>query len=172
MIYCRMDLDKVSPDGKTILLYCAGVGIFPVFTGLAPYTNKAGCASRENGPIPTGKYWIIDRPRGGICTRVRNEFQSLWTGNNYDEWFALYRQDGVLDDGTWLYYTHRGNFRLHPLRPDGSGYSDGCITFFNQHDFQTLRHALLAAHIEPVPDSNLRAYGEVTVLGDMNALCV
>ncbi len=63
MIYCRMDLDKVSPDGKTILLYCSGVGIFPVFTGLAPYTNKAGCASRENGPIPTGKYWIIDRPR-------------------------------------------------------------------------------------------------------------
>ncbi|WP_425343414.1 tlde1 domain-containing protein [Pseudescherichia vulneris] len=29
----------------------------------------------------------------------------------------------------------RSHFRIHPLRPDGSGTSWGCITFFRSSDF-------------------------------------
>lgn len=48
-----------------------GVGAFMAFSGNNIYRNRGGCtAVPENGPIPAGKYWIIDRPTGGIRSQM------------------------------------------------------------------------------------------------------
>ncbi|MZL13371.1 tlde1 domain-containing protein, partial [Citrobacter amalonaticus] len=57
----------------------------------------------------------------------------------------------------------RSSFRLHPLRPDGTGVSDGCITFYHREDFNKLRRDLLRANKQKVPGSQLEAYGIITV---------
>lgn len=33
---------------------------------------------------------------------------------DHNEWFGLYRDDGKIDDYTWINNVERGNFRLHP----------------------------------------------------------
>jgi len=64
----------------------------------------------------------------------------------------------------------RGGFRLHPLRPDGSGESEGCITFVRRTDFYTVRQPLLRRKTIRVPGSrnSLMAYGYVDVQGESN----
>ncbi|WP_241629116.1 tlde1 domain-containing protein, partial [Rosenbergiella epipactidis] len=61
----------------------------------------------------------------------------------------------------------RGGFRLHPLRPDGSGLSEGCITFLKRNDFYKVRKNLIHRKKVRVPNSNsgLMAYGYVDVQG-------
>ncbi|WP_340674064.1 tlde1 domain-containing protein [Enterobacter cloacae] len=41
--------------------------------------------------------------------------------------FGLDRQ--IMTDSILINGISRGSFRLHPLRPDGTGVSEGCITF-------------------------------------------
>lgn len=172
MISCKVDFNQLFDGGKIAKLYCAGVGIFPVFSGLFPHTNRIGCARYQNGPIPTGKYWIVDRPRGGLRSWLKEQEKHYRTGNDYSSWFALYRQDGLIDDSSCIDETLRNSFRLHPLRPDGTGVSDGCVTFYNQNDFDMLRYALMRAHVTDIPIIHQKAYGEIEVLGDMNAPCI
>lgn len=98
------------------------------------------------------------------------------TGNSYDDWFGLFRQDGVIDDRTQFKagpgYYYRSSFRLHPLRPDGTGLSEGCITFYRRADFYAVRAALLHAHKMPVSGGNgLMAYGEIIVTGNTGRNC-
>ena len=61
----------------------------------------------------------------------------------------------------------RGGFRLHLLRPDGSGLSEGCITFLKRNDFYKVRKNLIHRKKVRVPNSNsdLMAYGYVDVQG-------
>lgn len=66
MISCRVDFNRLYEGGKIAKLYCAGVGIFPVFSGLGSLLNRQGCSDLKNGAIPPGKYWIVDRPAGGL----------------------------------------------------------------------------------------------------------
>ncbi|CAE1143649.1 DUF2778 domain-containing protein [Serratia rhizosphaerae] len=172
MIYCSLNLDKTRDAGKTGDLICYGIGTFSVFSGIDPYTNKAGCSGIDKGSIPTGKYWIVARPTGGLRSKMRTAIQDWWTGNDHSTWFALYRQDGVMDDWTFINGIKRGNFRLHPNRPDGQGESWGCITFYNPTEFSILRNRLLRTqqvHIRG--SSGLMAYGQVTVTGNSEANC-
>lgn len=144
---------------------CSDIGVFPVFSGLRGYKNTIEFSGRENGPIPLGKYWIVNGPEGGIYSRFRTWQKQQKTGNKYGEWFALYRQDGFIDDVTYIDGRRRGSFRLHPLRPDGSGVSDGCITFCNRSDFYKFRSALLTTNTSKIHCSGLVAFGEVNVMG-------
>lgn len=149
-----------------------GVGTFQAFSGNNIYRNRSGCtAVRDNGPIPSGKYWVVDRPTGGV--RSQTEAWITDTANaligkpsHRDEWFALYRDDGQIDDWTWINGVKRGNFRLHPA--GGRGASLGCITLPNYPDFQRIRQALLHTATIPARNSGLNAYGwiEVTANGD------
>jgi len=164
MIYCEMNYNEKMLDNM-VQLRCAGVSVFPVFSGLGAFTNVPEFSGHKNGPIPLGKYWIVDRPMGGIGSMERMVEKWIKTGNRYWEWFALYRQDGLIDDKTFVDGVNRGSFRLHPLRPDGTGISDGCITFCNHADFDQVRQALLRTQMQPVPYSSLRAYGELNVVG-------
>ena len=172
MISCKVDFNRLYEGGKIAKLYCAGVGVFPVFSGLGSLLNRQGCSDLKNGAISPGRYWIVDRPTGGLnswIVKMRKEWKS---GNDYDSWFALYRQDSLVDDWTFIGTRERGNFRLHPLRPDGTGVSDGCITFYNHTDFNVLRDYLLRAHTMIIPVLGQKAYGEIEVLGDINAPCL
>lgn len=63
-----------------------------------------------------------------------------------------------------------GGFHLHPLRPDGSGESEGCITFVRRTDFYTVRQALLRRKTIRVPGSrnSFMAHRYVDVQGESN----
>lgn len=73
----------------------------------------------------------------------------------------------TVSDSVFVNGVKRGQFRLHPLRPDGSGESWGCITFFKVSDFQQVRRALLRTQQVRVPGSRagMMAYGKVSVKG-------
>ncbi|WP_296660368.1 DUF2778 domain-containing protein [Paraburkholderia sp.] len=155
---------KFVVDNKPDLyLVMFGAGAFPAFSGDGSYRNRGGCtAIVTRGPLPAGKYWIVDRPGGGFRSRSEAAIKDMWnavfgTTTNHSEWFALYRDDGLIDDWTWVNGIKRGNFRLHPS--GGSGRSFGCITLQTRADFQRLRQALLHTTTVPARNSGIRAYG-------------
>ncbi len=107
------------------------------------------------GPIPKGKYYIVDRPDHGWKYRLRDQF----TGHS--EWFALYANDTVINDELWCDDVIRGQFRLHPKA--GRGISQGCITIERYADFQTISALLKGAAKSSITGTNLLAYGQVEV---------
>ncbi|MDV5357108.1 DUF2778 domain-containing protein [Kosakonia sp. SMBL-WEM22] len=130
----------------------------------------------NNAAIPPGRYWIVDRPKGGRFSELNQWAKEVATGNSYDDWFGLFRQDGLIDDKTQFEvgpgYYYRSNLRLHPLRPDSTGLSEGCVTFYRRADFYAVRKALLHTHTMPVCGGNgLMAYGEVIVTGNTTRSC-
>ncbi|BBU29565.1 hypothetical protein BTHE68_32990 [Burkholderia sp. THE68] len=162
----------VVNNAPMLTLEMFGVGTFPAFSGDKLYRNRGGCtAIADKGPIPSGRYRIVDRPAGGIGSQLYAWGKDMWNSANahpthHDQWFALYRDDGQIDDWTWVNGVQRGNFRLHPV--GGSGVSFGCITLERNEDFQRLRQTLL--HTPKVWTSvpELQAYGwiEVVTIGD------
>lgn len=149
-----------------------GVGVFMAFSGEGIYRNRGGCtAIKDNGPIPAGRYWIVERPRGGLRSRTLAWAKDTWNTVNgaptdRSEWFALYRDDGRIDDQTWVEGIERGNFRLHPT--GRGGHSFGCITLQSRSEFQALRRALLYTPTIPTGRSGLHAYGVIEVIANGN----
>lgn len=147
-----------------------GIGSFPAYSGDEIYRNRSGCTAVANkGPLPGGKYWIVDRPSGGIGSRAKARVNDIWSGvmgarTDHAEWFALYRDDYLIDDWTWVNGVKRGNFRLHPA--GGSGRSFGCITLPSRGDFHRIRRALLQTTTVPAGASGIRAYGWIEVIAN------
>lgn len=145
-----------------------GVGTFNAYSGNDHYRNRGGCtAVRDNGPIPAGKYWIVNRPTGGVGSKawasIKDTFNSaIGSAVHHGEWFALYRDDGAIDDETWVNGVKRGQSRLHPA--GGQGISLGCITLPSRPDFLRLRTALLHTTTIPAGNSGLPAYGTIEVV--------
>lgn len=162
----RMSYDNLTKDGGEAKLHVYGVGVFPVFSGEKPYTNDPNCSSRENSAIPVGRYWIVDRPEGSLANQMRSFVVDSWNGTNHSDWFALFNSQ-TMSDSTFVNGVQRGGFRLHPLRPDGTGISQGCITFFNRNHFYMVRDSLLRRRKVKVHGSRngLMAYGYVDVQG-------
>ncbi|MFY1665184.1 DUF2778 domain-containing protein [Pseudomonas sp. Pseu.R1] len=143
-------------------LVCPGVGFFPAYSGQAGSTrnNPDDMAIQEIGPLPTGRYYIVDRPKGGTLGWFRDYRDSIWSGSDRDLWFGLFKDDSQLDDQTFVDSVRRGEFRLHPA--GYRGISMGCITLPDHCNYATLRNALLATtpmNIRPT----LTAYGTVQV---------
>lgn len=120
------------------------------------------------GPVPAGKYWIVDRPEGGLRSQVNAGIRDLYNHVvngatfRHNEWFALWRDDWGIDDYTWIEGVKRGNFRLHP-----GTLSEGCITLPHDSDFAMLRNALLRTQRVDVPcTSKLKAYGTIEVIAN------
>lgn len=42
----------------------------------------------------------MDRPKGGRFSELNQWAKEVATGNSYDDWFGLFRQDGLIDDRT------------------------------------------------------------------------
>jgi hypothetical protein len=145
-----------------------GLGTFDAYSGNEQFRNRGGCtAVPDNGPIPAGKYWIVDRPKGGVGSQawasIKDTVNSaIGSAVNHGEWFALYRDDGAIDDTTWVNGVKRGQFRLHPA--GGQGVSLGCITLPSRTDFLRIRNALLHTMTIPAGSSGLRAYGTIEVI--------
>ncbi|WP_166362573.1 DUF2778 domain-containing protein [Pseudomonas akapageensis] len=143
-----------------------GVGSFMAFSGQGAYRNQSGCGYiRGNGPIPAGRYWVVDRPVGGIRSQALAWVYDFAAGSNRSEWFALYRDDGMIDDYTWVSGVNRGNFRLHP-----GTISEGCITLSQYSDFQSVRNASLRTSTVLVRNTGLRAYAMIEVI-DSSSIC-
>lgn len=144
-------------------LVCEGVGTFPAFSGLADDRNKPDATGKaESGPLPTGRYYIVDRRSGGRLGWLYDFLKDQVSESDRHSWFALYRADGVVDDETMVGQIKRGAFRLHPI--GRLGISEGCITLLQPHQFATLRERLIAGgHSVVVPRSAVTAYGTVDV---------
>ncbi|MGF6982974.1 hypothetical protein QFZ99_002451 [Paraburkholderia atlantica] len=165
MAYTGKFLVNNEPRSPLII---SGIGTFDAYSGDRQYRNRGGCtAVPGKGPIPTGKYWIVARPAGGVGSRalawIKDAF-SAYDGSptDHSEWFALYRDDGVIDDWTWVNGVKRGQFRLHPA--GGRGISLGCITLPSRTDFLRIRNSLLHTMTVPAGNSGLRAYGTIEVI--------
>lgn len=129
---------------------------FPAFSGLGKNANRRAVAcTKGSGPIPPGRYYIFDRQPGGVLGPLRELF------NDRRDWFALYADDGRIDDEMFCKEVRRGNFRLHPKGPLGR--SEGCITIEERAHFQHLSAILKSASPIAIPGSALKAYGSVLV---------
>lgn len=144
-------------------LFFPGIGTFSAFSGNHQYRNQPGCNSiLDMGPIPPGKYWIVSRAEGGPWSKTITFVKNVMTRVRHQDWFALYRDDGKIDDYTWYNGVKRGNFRLHPNGYFGQ--SDGCITLLNSTDFYMLRTALLRSPEVRIPGTSLMSFGCIEVV--------
>jgi hypothetical protein len=152
---------KLNNRQSSVLL-CAGVGAFAAFSGQGVGRDNPAAANKADvGPLPPGRYYIVDRQSGGRLGSVRDYFLERVYGTDRSMWFALYRNDGVIDDWTVVDGVRRGNFRLHPIGP--RGLSEGCITMLNPRDFIALHDRLKSTTTMAVPGYSGRAYGTVDV---------
>ncbi len=91
-----------------------------------------------------------------------NDLRSdLLAGTHRADWFALYRNDGVIDDWTSINGIRRGHFRLHPV--GYWGISEGCITLPNKMQFDALRTFLKSQAVGTIPATGMKYYGRVVV---------
>ncbi|MBC8721590.1 DUF2778 domain-containing protein [Paraburkholderia sp. 31.1] len=156
----RSSLTQESLSPLTIF----GVGTFNAFSGNGIYRDRGGCTA-----IPDPGREILDRgppyrrrPLPAIAAA-----KDVWNTANgrpshHNEWFALYRDDGNIDDFAWVNGIKRGQFRPHPV--GGSGLSLGCISLPSYSDFEIIRRALLHTVTVPVRTSGLGAYGTIEVV--------
>lgn len=161
----------VINDADYAPLTIYGVGVFMAWSGDQHCRNKNGCFDvPDKGPLPPGKYWIVDRASGGagaIAKALAKDTINGFLGNpsNHWEWFALYRDDGKIDDFTWINDVRRGQFRLHPA--GGRGLSMGCITLLHKSDFQLIRTLLRHTNKVSVPRAGgLLSYGTIEAIGN------
>ncbi|HCS1354519.1 DUF2778 domain-containing protein [Klebsiella pneumoniae] len=144
-----------------------GVGVFMAHSGRGVYRNKAACSAVvKDGPLPLGKYWIVDRNEGNWFSQKGREIKDTvnkiigYREFGKSDWFALWRDDHGIDDETWVEGVKRGNFRLHP-----GTVSEGCITIAHNSDFAMIRNALMNTSLVQVPCMrSLMARGGVEVV--------
>lgn len=95
--------------------FCPGGGSMPAFSGKDSHVdNPAATAVANAGPLPKGAYYIVGRQSGGRLEWLWDWLKDRASHVDHDQWFALYRNDGVVDDYTFVQGVKRGNFRLHP----------------------------------------------------------
>jgi Protein of unknown function (DUF2778) len=150
-------------NNKTMsVLHCDGIGDFAAFSGNDKgKNNPAAVAIPDVGPLPPGRYYIVDRGSGGLYTHIRDFLADLVNQTERGKWFALYRDDGNVDDWTFVNGVGRGLFRLHPHGV--SNVSEGCITLADPPAFYRLRDRLLHATPIAIPGGKGFAYGTVEV---------
>ncbi|WP_353939176.1 DUF2778 domain-containing protein [uncultured Agrobacterium sp.] len=146
------------------LLNCPGLGAFEAFSGMPNDRNDPSkIAEKESGPLPPGRYYIVDRQSGGRLGWLYDILRSYGYGTDRSHWFALYRDDGKIDDETFVSAVRRGAFRLHPIGPMGR--SECCITIGSPAAFERLSNFLRDKGATlPVPGTSMKAYGIVEVL--------
>ena len=157
-IQCTFSLNKKPMS----VLQCEGVGDFAAFSGTDEVKNDpAAVAIPKVGPLPLGRYYIVDRGSGGLFTHILDRFADIMNKTERQKWFALYRDDGSVDDWTFINGVTRGLFRLHPS--GRRNVSLGCITLADKAAFYRLRGHLLRTQLIAIPGGKGFAYGTVEV---------
>jgi len=137
---------------KNSVFYCDDL-FASAFSGTGTHRNNpASCGKTSEGPVPMGEYHIVGRRSGGKLAWLRD-----WISDK-DEWFALYADDGKIDDKTFFDGIRRGEFRLH----HGS-VSKGCITFIYEKEYARIRQYLLKQPVRNIENSTTRTYGYLYV---------
>jgi Protein of unknown function (DUF2778) len=144
-------LFRLQPEASLMI---AGFS-FPAFSGDGDLRNQRThmCVPNE-GPIPVGTYYIIDRETA-LFDRFRKNKEKK------KDWFALYAKDRVIDDERYCAGVIRGQFRLHPKGE--RGVSRGCVTLESASDFALLRELLKSTEMEQIAGGQFMSYGTVLV---------
>ena len=93
----------------------------------------------------------------------------MWSGDDRNKWFALFRDDETVNNHTFINGVKRGVFRLHPAGPNRL--SQGCIAVHNTNDYQLLYNKLKSTSLIEIPSEGLTAFGTIEVIGNEDALC-
>ncbi len=129
---------------------------YPAFSGFEIHVNNLRSQCIQNlGPIPKGKYYIVDRATG-----VLQKLNAWLTAR--DDWFALFAIDENIDEFVLCNGIRRGKFRLNPIGDEGI--SLGCVTLINKSDFKIVRTTLLAQPPKLVGKHGAKAYGILNVV--------
>ncbi|GAB7524164.1 DUF2778 domain-containing protein [Paraburkholderia sp. 2C] len=146
----------------TSTLYCSGFGSVNAFSGQKDgRDNPKAIAVEKIGPIPPGKYYLLDRRSGGRLGWLYDMVsQAGIFSSDRSKWFMLWNER--TGDSTFINGVRRGEFRLHPA---GSGnYSEGCITVPSSVEFDRLERYIRSREPDtPVPGTTDKAYGTVIV---------
>jgi len=157
-VSCTFTLNRRSMSA----LVCPGFGSIRAFSGNGHRINDPDFVTeKEAGPLPKGLYYIVDRESGGHPGWLWDSLKDMAASTRRTEWFALYRDDGHIDDWTFIDGVRRGNFRLHPVGRLGE--SDGCITLPSREEFKALRAHLKMQPPKFIPGSSTRYYGTINV---------
>jgi hypothetical protein len=146
----------------TSTLYCSGFGSVTAYSGqLSGRDNPQAISIKDIGPIPPGKYYLLDRQSGGLM----GWFYDLVSRGNvgttdHSKWFMLWNER--TGDTTIINGVRRGEFRLHP---EGQRrLSKGCITVPSNETFNRLERYIRSRPPDiPVPGTAYKAYGTVEV---------
>lgn len=151
MITCSFEL-----NGKPSSLFWCDTLAFEAFSGAGSHVNRRESACLVGvGPIPPGRYYILERESNGLLAAMRDHVLRR------SDWFALYADDGRVDDETFCDGVRRGEFRLHPIGP--SGISRGCIVIRDAGLFPVLAATIRRSATFPVRGTRFRAFGELWV---------
>lgn len=143
-------------------LVCDGGGSYFAYSGNGGDRNQpSSTVNPGSGPLPVGEYFIVDRESGGRFGTFRDHMQDVLFNTYRAGWFALYRNDGVIDDYTFVSGVRRGNFRLHPA--GRFGVSEGCITLADPVQYYRLWSWLKDQKKENIPGTAFSHYGKVKV---------
>lgn len=113
----------------------------------------------NNGPISRGTYYIVDRKSGGRLGFLGDAVKDVMAGTTRRDWFALYRDDGIIDDKTSINGVVRGAFRLNPV--GYWGISEGCAMLLSVATFHCLREFFRDQ--QPVRVDGISYYGVLVV---------
>ncbi|PBQ11190.1 DUF2778 domain-containing protein [Pseudomonas syringae pv. syringae] len=161
--YCTFELTG-QPMSQ---LKCSNHESYEAFSGLTGFANDpAAVGDLKQGPLPPGRYYILDRESGGRMGWLREPVSDLFARTDRSHWFSLYRDDGSIDDETVVSNVTRGNFRLHPIGP--LGLSEGCVTMTSQLGFDQLSIYLRNMDGDRIPGSEKKYYGVLDVIDPRN----
>ncbi len=80
-------------------LTCTGFGSAAAFSGESAYVNNPRATSvAGQGPLPAGRYFIVNRESGGHLGWLYDSVKDAWSNSNRSTWFSLYRNDSAIDD--------------------------------------------------------------------------
>lgn len=118
--------------------------------------RRVDACLKNVGPIPIGRYYILNRMSGGKLGWLRDLYQDR------ADWLSLYAIDSQIDDVTWCESVKRGEFRLHPKGT--LGVSEGCIVVDQMQKFTELRALLLNQPAQKPKGIEFTALGIVEVI--------
>ncbi|CAB3746015.1 DUF2778 domain-containing protein [Paraburkholderia solisilvae] len=157
-VQCTFRLNGQS----TSTLYCSGFGSVAAYSGqMDAIDDPRAVAIPDIGPLPPGKYYLLDRRSGGRFGWLHDWLSEMnVVTTDRSKWFMLWNER--TGDSTFINGVKRGEFRLHP---EGQRrVSKGCITVKSREEFDRLeRHIRSRPPDVPVPGTNDKAYGTVVV---------
>ncbi|QIQ74895.1 DUF2778 domain-containing protein [Pseudomonas coronafaciens] len=157
--YCTFELT----GQPTSLLKCSNNESYEAFSGLSGFANDpAAVGDLKQGPLPPGRYYILDRESGGRFGWAREPLSDFFARTDRSHWFSLYRDDGSIDDATTVNNVIRGNFRLHPIGP--LGLSEGCVTMISEIAFNQLSIYLHNMDGDRIPGTEKKYFGILDVI--------